>query len=464
MTRVLMVADGAWPTGFERVARGIGTYLQASGKYQVTHRALGYGQDKINRVADYPYELKPTAQRFNDPLAVTDLQNWIKEDRPDVVLFIQDIWNQTNYLGYVPRGMPTVGYYPIDTPNLKWSYALGAAALTEAVPYTTFGARETAMGVRDMVDVVLDAYSHQGVGPDDQATWMTVPKDGMELHLRVDQLLTRQNVEGYRPIPHGIDHELFKPMDKTYCREQWNFPKDAFLVLSVGTNQFRKRHDITIRAFAQVLEQVPNALLVLHCMGGDDRSGWDLAQLARLYGVHNRVICTHYSQPELTDEQLVMLYNTADVHINAGAGEGWGLTTCEAALCGVPQLVPDWSATRELWTGSGVLLPVQDYRFEVKYLNTAHAILDVRGTAQALVEIAKYPETAAEIGESCRERALRLPTWDEVGAQFAERIDTAIARAHTAPDAVRLGDLRDARVGTLESELVRRDKLLLPNN
>lgn len=452
MKRVLMVADGGWPTGFERVARGIGSYLQGTGQYEVIHRGIGYGPGSVNKVDPYPYELKTVKQRPNDPLGVTELSLWLEEDKPDAILMIQDLWNITNYLGYVPRDLPSIGYYPVDTPNVKWSYAMGAAALTDAVPYTGFGAHETALGARDLVDVILHAYEGQGVSLDQQATWMTLPKDAMELHLRVDRLAARQNTRAYRPVAHGIDPERFGPLDKQACRKAWNFPQDAFIVLNVNTNQFRKRQDITIRAFARMAKHVPNALLVLHCMGGNDKDGWDLAQLARLYGVADKVVCTHFMYPELTDEQLCLLYNVADVQINSGGGEGWGLTSVEGALCGVPQLVPDWSATREIWSDSGVLLPVSDYRFEPKYINTAHAILDSQGVADILMSMADHPDACVDVGLACRERALALPTWDAVGAQFAARIEASLQTSEPTP--VRLRDLWAMREGQLMSELL----------
>lgn len=455
MKRVLMVADGAWPTGFERVARGIGTYLHGTGQYEVIHRAIGYGPREKLRVAPYPYELKPAHQSADDPMAYGQVGRWIKEDKPDVILMIQDLWNQTNYVARVPRTVPTVGYYPVDTPNLKWNYCLGAAALTDAVPYTEFGAVETALGTRSAVDVILSGYAAQGIPLNQKATWLTLPKDGLELHMRVDRLAARQNPDALRPIAHGIDHGLFAPADRAMCRKLWGLPQDAFVVLNVNTNQFRKRQDLTIRAFAQVAAAVPNAYLVLHCMGKDS-NGWDLAQLGQLYGVQDRMICTHWAYPELTDEQLVALYNSADVQINTGGGEGFGLTAVEGALCGVAQLTPDWSATRELWAGSGVLLPVSDYRFEPKYINTAHAIIDTKATARLLIDLAQHPDTVATIGATCRERALRLPSWPDVGQAFAERIAGALEDQPVTP--MTLADIRDVRHAELESELLRFDK------
>lgn len=453
MKKILLVGDGGWPTGFERVVRAIGTFLHDTGRYDVIHRGIGYHPDDDLKVPAYPYLIKSAGQTLDDPLAVRKVTTWLTEDRPDLVLFVQDLWNQWDYMHHIPRDLPTVGYFPTDAPNVKWSYALAAAALTEAVPYTHFGAKETALGIRDAVDILLAGYESQGVPATQEATHFTVPRKDRELHVRADQLAARQNPDAFRPIMHGIEPDKFYPVDQQEARRAWGFPEDAFIILSVNTNQFRKRQDITLRAFAKVAAHVPNAYLVFHCMGGD-AGGWDLAQLSRLYGVSERVICTHWKYPTITEEQLLLLYNTADVHVNTGGGEGWGLTTTEAALCGVAQCVPDWSATRELWAGAGVLLPVPDYRFEPKALNTAHALVSVEQTADRLIYLAQNPEACRGVAEQCRERALSFPSWTEVGRQFEARI----AEVLEAPPAkvVTLQAVRDARAGALTSELVLR--------
>lgn len=447
MTRVLLIADAGWPTGFERVARGIGSYLTTVGM-EVVQYGLGYRTPDLSRVEPYPYEVRPVVTVAADPMGVMQVPTWLEDTKPDAVLMIQDMWNQVNYLSYMPRDLPTVGYYPIDTPNLKWNYAIGAAALTEAVPYTMFGAQETALGLRAAVDVIAESRPDAGTH---QLTWLTLPHDRMQLHMRADRLAARQNVEAYRPVPHAINPELFYPMDRKDARHAFGLPDDAFVVLSVGTNQFRKRQDLTMRAFAKFAQEAPDALLVLHCAGAADRQGWDLPQLAQLYGISDRVVAVHMVKPELSNFELNLLYNTANVHINTSGGEGWGLCSVDSALCAIPQLAPDWSATREIWKDVGMLLPVSDYRMETKYLNTAHAIVDVPQTVNRLRYLYEHREVAQAIGKACRQRALALPTWDQVGAQFAERI--AAAMQDTAGPASTLDEMRAMRTGTLQSEL-----------
>lgn len=459
MKKILLVGDGGVPTGFERVVRNIGTYLAATGVYEVVQRGIGYLESRKALMPAYPYEIKEAYQTEQDIGGIGSVHRWIEEDKPDVVLMVQDLWNQWNYLHVLPPDMPTVGYFPVDTPNMKWSFATAAAALSVAVPYTKFGAHETAVGVRDAADVLLDGYQLQGVPLTQQADYLVLPRaKQQELRIRLDHLAARQNPEAMPPIGHGTEKGRFYAVDKQKARDAWGIPQDAFVVLSINTNQFRKRQDITIRAFAEFAQHCPKAYLVLHCMAGDEQ-GWDLAQLARLYGITDRMICTHWAVPMLTEEQLLLLHNIADVHLNTSGGEGWGLTSVESALCGVPQLVPDWSATKELWQGAAMLLPVVDYRFEPRHqLNTAHAIVSASATADRLRYLAENEQARIGAGELCRARALTFPTWDQVGRQFVEKI--ALAVGDTVPVTNTLQSILDQRTKPLRSTLLAWDGVL----
>ena len=146
------------------------------------------------------------------------------------------------------------------------------------------------------------------------------------------------------------------------------------------------------------------------------------------YGVEDKVYFTHSKDTgqELTDDDLITLYNTMDVMINTGGGEGWGLTSAEGAACGIPQLVPDWSATRELWSQHGILLPVKDYRCEPKFLNTCHAIIDTYEAATELLHLAESEERLHFWRQRALEWAGQQPTWTDVGRKFERAIYKAL--------------------------------------
>lgn len=449
MQKLLVIGDAGAHTGFARVVKGVCDYLAGTGTVDVRVRAINLTK---NHNIDYTYEVLPvTTKRGPDPLGFGDFRQHIKDVQPDVLLVVQDMWNITNYMARKPPELPTVAYFPVDTPNIKWGYALGLGAVSEAVTYTQFGAREAAAGMRDAVDV-LTAHGAKDGGMERSASWMSLAKDGTELHTRMDRLARYQNPRGVNVVPHGLEHERFQRRDKAACRRQFGLPDGAFVIGSVQTNQFRKRHDILIRAFAAVKDRIPNGLLILHCAHGD-MQGWDLAQLVRYYGVQDRVILSHLAYPVLSDDDLVSFYNTFDVHVNVSGGEGWGLTSFESAACGVPQLVPDWSATRELWTGYGRLLTVADYRAEPRAINTMHAIVSVADVAEELVLCATLPDELARYGALAQANAARQLSWGEVGQHFATILEQAVNEPAPTPHSYQ--QLREAREGEVESELSR---------
>lgn len=451
-TRLLLIGDHGRNTGFERVVRGIATHLHERGDYDVTVRGIGY--EPAYSVREYPYRVKSLGATYEDPMGFLNAASWFEEDRPDVVLTVHDLWQTCLYMCRKPEAVPAVTYFPIDAPNVAYSHALTLGAISEAVAYTQFGARETAAGVRDAVDVLR--ANQASLAGDQLLAWFEVPRGSERAVLRgrYDRLGRWQNPDDFNVIPHGHDHALYEPMDKAWCRKRLGLPADAFIVLNVGTNQFRKRQDLTMRAFAKLARVRKDALLVLHCAGNDMRAGWDLSQLARLYGIHDRVVYGELTWGEPKEHSMKVLYSAADVHINTSGGEGWSLCSAAAAACGVPELVPDWSATRELYADYGVLLPVKDYRIEPRGLNTAHACVDAERTGDILIELAENPLRREALGLAALEFAAKQKTWDEVGDAFHQVIQHALAEPETA--GVSYDELYAMRRGVVVSEVAER--------
>lgn len=422
--RLLIIGDQGVNTGFERVVRGITQHLYELGEYDITVRGLSFF-DQAHSVREYPWLVKPWGGQKDDPCGVTNFTSWIKEDKPDVILIVQDLWNVTNYLSYKPREIPAVVYFPVDTPNLKPMFCVGLAAASEVVTYTHFGAQEAASGMRRMADMIFRTRVDEEFDTI-PLVWSALPKGPMELHLRWDRFARFQNLKSWNIVPHGLEAGVFEKRDKVAAREFIGIPQDAFVVLNVNTNQFRKRLDLTLRAFKLLVDKVPEAFMVFHCAGGDE-DGWDILDLAEYLGIpSDRIACVHYAVPKLTDDQLCWLYNCADVQINTAGGEGWGLTSFEGAACGVPQMVPNWSATRELWGSNAIQLKVDNYRVYERQLNTCHAEIDVVDAAKALIMFARNPDIRTTYSERALKVVADQKSWDEVGAAFHKIIQNAL--------------------------------------
>jgi glycosyltransferase involved in cell wall biosynthesis len=114
-------------------------------------------------------------------------------------------------------------------------------------------------------------------------------------------------------------------------------------ILSVCTLDPRKNLDGLLRAFARLVAEhrVPHQLVLVGRPGWKDQA---LRALTAALYVADRVVFTGY----VSDEQLVQLYNQADLFVYPSKYEGFGLPVLEAMACGVPVVTADRSALREV--------------------------------------------------------------------------------------------------------------------
>lgn len=144
-------------------------------------------------------------------------------------------------------------------------------------------------------------------------------------------------------------------------------PKDAVLrerlgqfgirgpyILAVGNLQPRKNLYRLILAYARLLRNGTyrgNLVLV-------GKSKWQessLFQLAHELGLEDHINFTGY----VSDEDLVALYNGADVFVYPSLYEGFGLPPLEAMACGCPVVASDSSSLPEVVGDAGILAPPQ---------------------------------------------------------------------------------------------------------
>ena len=144
-------------------------------------------------------------------------------------------------------------------------------------------------------------------------------------------------------LHHGIDKMSRFPVNKSLARRYFNLREDDWIILNLNRNQPRKRWDICLQAFAEVLKthrQHPIKLLV----GTAVQGAWNLLEIyERELG--KRVITMQEGMKHLvlldnpqrmTDAAINILYNTADIGITPSCGEGLGLTCFEQSAIGIP--------------------------------------------------------------------------------------------------------------------------------
>ena len=193
-----------------------------------------------------------------------------------------------------------------------------------------------------------------------------------------------------RPVDvlgHAFETDFFQPANRKEIRAKLGLPQDGFIITSLNRNQPRKRYDIMLMAFVELLAKYPTKPVFLMCFcDKGEKGGWWLFEIfqreLKLRGLPlerfgNRLMLSN-SDMNFRDEDINMFYNLGDIGISTADGEGWGLCNFEQMGVGVPQVVPDIGGFKEFCTKENSVIVKPKHRF---YQPTAHSV--VGGEAEA---------------------------------------------------------------------------------
>jgi glycosyltransferase involved in cell wall biosynthesis len=146
-------------------------------------------------------------------------------------------------------------------------------------------------------------------------------------------------------VPHGLNHEIFKPIDKNdptlvdFKKKLFKGKEYDFALLFNSRNIRRKQIPDTILAYRYFIDSLPiekakKCALVLHTERVSDH-GTDLEAVIELLanGEQYNII---FSDSKFDPAGMNLLYNSTDCQILLTSNEGWGLSLTEAILCGNP--------------------------------------------------------------------------------------------------------------------------------
>jgi glycosyltransferase involved in cell wall biosynthesis len=128
------------------------------------------------------------------------------------------------------------------------------------------------------------------------------------------------------------------------------------MVARNGTYPCRKGHDMVMDAAAQLLAAGHKDFIIyMHSLMDGGHGGPDLVKMLNAYTrayqderINRHVLFPPPAQMHLgpypsgfPDQKMATLYNAMDCFVNPSQWEGFGLTSLEAAACGVPSIVTD---------------------------------------------------------------------------------------------------------------------------
>lgn len=185
------------------------------------------------------------------------------------------------------------------------------------------------------------------------------------------------------PIHYGLDMKAFLKSadDGAAVRTEFSIPVDAHLVGVVGRLTEQKGHTYLLEAFAEVVQTLPSAhLLVI----GDGELSSNLEYQVTRLGLHDNVTFAGYRQ----DVSRIMV--ALDVMAMPSLWEGFGLVLLEAMAAAKPIVATRVSAIPEIVADgeTGLLVPPKD----------------PEGLARALLALLHDPARAQEMGRRGRRR------------------------------------------------------------
>lgn len=394
--KILWCGDAVAMTGFARVTENVITRLDDN--FEIVLLAHNWWGDPTD--LQQRFRMYPSSNRFQqEPFGVERIREVVEREKPDIVFTINDIWiinNQYNQIKdlHEQKKFKFVGYAPMDSYNWLGGISDTANSWDAVISYTEFGAYEFVKG-------------------------------GIQRPIAV--------------IPHGVTPGQFYPKSKAEARKRLGLSDDIFIVFNGNRNQFRKRIDITISAFAKFAKDRPDTQLYLH-MGLKDQ-GWDIMQVfgremtKQGLDPNGRIIMTTNSNnpPNVEVDLLNDIYNAVDIGVNTCKGEGWGLVNFEHAACRVAQVVPDHTSCKEIFDGYGKLIRCDHIDVDVNMAREMPCPSDDH-LAKILTELYEDRKELDRVAEACYQRATDVQfSWDTVASQFGGIFEDVLNEVDHSP-------------------------------
>jgi glycosyltransferase involved in cell wall biosynthesis len=218
-------------------------------------------------------------------------------------------------------------------------------------------------------------------------------------------------------IPHPIDTDVWRPLNKAFARDALNLPQDKPIILfgvDTGCAKPNKGADLLMRALSLLKE------------GDQLATGFELAVFGQMLAQHQLPHgMTYHFLGRFTDDVLLRLaYSAADVLVMPSRVEAFGLTAAEAHACGTPVVCFNSTGLADI-VDHGVTGALAEP-------------LDPGSLARAIAWVIEEPERCAHLGQAARRKA--EATWAEplIAKQYLNLYLSVQAKGSASPSRLSL--------------------------
>lgn len=166
-------------------------------------------------------------------------------------------------------------------------------------------------------------------------------------------------------IPHGIDNAVFRPKEPNKeVLKKYNLQQNY--ILYVGSDNIRKNLKTLLLGFINLINKIPHDLVLVGPI--NPTFIHSILKNNKKFELLKRIKLLNF----VGLDDLVNIYNGADLFVYPSLYEGFGFPPLEALACGVPVIVSDNSSLTEMMTDYGVYL-----KNPLNYKEISNSILNI---------------------------------------------------------------------------------------
>ena len=238
-----------------------------------------------------------------------------------------------------------------------------------------------------------------------------------------------------RVLENAVDTTLFSKLPdvlRSNIRATMNLPFNAVLMVNANRNSQRKRLDLSVMGFVELIARNPEKpyyYMIVTGLNAQQGAYYDINRIfanelrrrnLNLEEFAKRLMLVDTSAKPVPDTAINEIYNAADIGVNTSDGEGFGLCQIEHLYTGAPQVVTDIGTYRAFMdeTVCGFVPPGDRVYFSgtmpLGLWSPSFSYMDLADQFENIIaNLPTFKKAAA---------AYTFKTWDEVCASWLEDV------------------------------------------